>query len=438
MASRKKSAAELADAALELQVRLGSLGVRELVVPSHPTEKRPIVSHRGGAWTEAMAVAWFRRPPARDFQVGVLLRDLVVLDFDDMRQYERARARFPADLDAAPTERTSRGVHAFFRRCDRLDSAGVTDRVKVLRGPAGEQLDIDVKTVTDSLVGGVLTSGFLVVAPSAGRTWERSLLEVEPQPMSRALATWVASCYEEDRRQRGAPRKRKLGSRDAAPARKLREEECWNVQREDGTLRLRNDVDVDRADAEALMGGACTGTTTAWTRGGVYQGCSFRFDGPCPICGKAKHKNQFYVIWTALGGRVLKNHSTDCKPQGIPLPYKHLPTYQAAFDQLLASRSTARLDADAVLQVLSGLPPQELCATGESAWRVDDTFYCAVLVGGARQYAVVLPDTTDIGGSSGANVRLMKRPWDVQRRDWWQVYLQPGRYARLTSIRNNS
>lgn len=95
-----------------------------------------------------------KRKTLDEKDVGLLLRDLCVVDVDTFADADALEARFP-ELRAAPAEATARGRHYFFTRSPLADEHGYYD------GAAQRTPTVDFKT--RAWGGG---SGFVVVAPS--------------------------------------------------------------------------------------------------------------------------------------------------------------------------------------------------------------------------------------------------------------------------------
>lgn len=136
----------------------------DVLMPTVPGTKRPRFAHSHDRWTwdkfdSSMATAG----PGETSDVGVLLRDLCVVDVDDEDTARRLEARFPA-LFEAPLEKTSRGAHYWFERSPLAESRGYFD------GAAQRETGVDFKSVCASG-----TSGYVVVAPSQGKRWVRPL-----------------------------------------------------------------------------------------------------------------------------------------------------------------------------------------------------------------------------------------------------------------------
>jgi hypothetical protein len=96
------------------------------------------------------------------YDVGILLRDLCVVDADSKELCDELEARFPV-LTTVPCEVTAKGRHYYFRRSPKADLHGFYDgRAQVTHG-------VDFKTVCKNG-----TSGFIVASPSQGKSWIRA------------------------------------------------------------------------------------------------------------------------------------------------------------------------------------------------------------------------------------------------------------------------
>jgi P4 family phage/plasmid primase-like protien len=148
------------------------------------TDKRPIRSHRGGAWGWAnfdkfMAELPVGGPNEDDLgglDFGILLQTLAAVDFDDEKTALEFERRHPAML-SAPTEKTRKGRHVIFARPDYADAEGFYDGAR-------QKPDLPVDFKSKCSTG---TSGVLVVAPSLGKTWIRPPWECELQEIPREL-----------------------------------------------------------------------------------------------------------------------------------------------------------------------------------------------------------------------------------------------------------
>lgn len=149
---------------------------RDIVMPCRKNTKSPMYAHADGAWT------WARvdKTPLVGVDVGVLLHDLCVVDVDDHDIAASLEGSFE-ELRRAPCERTRHGMHYLFVRSATADSDGYYDgKSQVVDG-------VDFKTRCHTG-----TRGFVVVAPSTGKTWVRAPWCAAPFAISDDLLTHVA------------------------------------------------------------------------------------------------------------------------------------------------------------------------------------------------------------------------------------------------------
>ena len=182
----------------ELSEQRGASAGRLIPVHINPKKKQPIRRHKGGAWTDAMCDEFFTPAHFTPCRVGIILENLMVVDFDALCKYTEAAARF-AEVGTAPAERTSKGMHVYLWRTAAVEAAGITD--SPLRDPdvadakaARKRMSTDCKTRTANMTNGCYTGGLVVCAPTAGYTWVkgRSIFEVAPADPSAELIAWLA------------------------------------------------------------------------------------------------------------------------------------------------------------------------------------------------------------------------------------------------------
>lgn len=129
-----------------------------VLMPAPLGEKRPAYTHAAGTWTWAR-YDWVCRDQKAiaKHDLGLLVRDVIVVDIDTVKDADALESRFP-ELCTAPAETTARGRHYFFQRSAKADSDGYYD------GPAQRIPAVDLKT--RAWGGG---SGFVIVAPSTNK-----------------------------------------------------------------------------------------------------------------------------------------------------------------------------------------------------------------------------------------------------------------------------
>ena len=130
---------------------------RDVLMPAVRKEKRPGFAHAGGAWTWARWDWQAQTAEAAQYDCGLLLFDLCVIDCDTVEVADALEAEWP-ELAAAPMETTARGRHYYLLRSAKADTHGYYD------GSAQRRTAVDFKSRT---WGG--TSGFVVTAPSANK-----------------------------------------------------------------------------------------------------------------------------------------------------------------------------------------------------------------------------------------------------------------------------
>lgn len=125
-------------------------------------DKVPSFPHARGAWT------WSQYDDVspccnkkKDFQIGILCGRLCVIDVDDAETARGLEAAFPVlTTPSLPRAKTARGMHYYFRRSRTADRLGYWDGCSQVRP------GVDFKTRCSTG-----TRGFVVVPPSAGKTW---------------------------------------------------------------------------------------------------------------------------------------------------------------------------------------------------------------------------------------------------------------------------
>lgn len=146
--------------------------------------KAPAYSHKNGDWSwEKLGKAL--KTQKEDFNVGILLRTILVLDFDDTEEVERWTSRYKF-LGECPVQQTSKGQHFFMRRTPLCDELALYDKARCF-SIDGKLVDVDLKTLCKTG-----TSGVISVAPSDGKKWLKSLtdhvLPDIPDEFARTLA----------------------------------------------------------------------------------------------------------------------------------------------------------------------------------------------------------------------------------------------------------
>lgn len=435
------------EAAVKLQRELLKLKLDDIVVPVIPGKKQPCVKHAGGIWNTSRLNLFLHCSNPDEYEIGILLHDLIVIDFDKKKAYvdlcARLLAEYNYDLTTAVTERTSKGFHVFFRRCKRVNDLGMFDGARTLTED-GVKLDIDIKTETRSVKDGKATGGLLVVAPSRGRRWEpgRSIFEMAPTEIPEPLWKWLKKVWKNSplakapsARPPRAPTTPSLskGSRrpdaedDAEDARAedgataperpqfdaIRYDIAGRARfRENGTLELKPVSERDARAARAALGDDPSFQVAGvWGDPSSRTGLCIRYKGVCPICTKHKHSNTFTCFWRGGSRLVIKSKSPKkCitpltgefqRAMVVPLPSDVLAEYQDDFHVALAAANATFVPdgTGAFIATLraAGVPLSSKVRApkaGGRLWVLGDTAYAEIRVheGAPRSYLCVRED----------------------------------------------
>jgi hypothetical protein len=134
-------------------------------MPCSWRNKYPLFKHSKSAeWTHWHYEVWEKHADHGSSGIGILLHDMCVVDVDDMDTARRLELEFPVLCDSrVPCETTRRGKHYYFCRSDICDRYGFFD------GASQRVKGVDFKTRchTDA-------RGFVVTAPTHGRSWIRA------------------------------------------------------------------------------------------------------------------------------------------------------------------------------------------------------------------------------------------------------------------------
>lgn len=192
-----------------------SYGLRDLPIPGHPgASKNPMLRHRGGQYTRSAAdrlMNGTQAPPSPNPNLGILLIDLIVLDFDDGALYHQLlRGGVLPAAGSTPLARTKKGYHVFFRRSPLANELQLTDNARVFYDASGRLMELDVKTVTRGELNNVPTAGFLAVYPSPNKGWVVDIGDCAPMDIPDTLVRWLVEARRLAKSaDRIAPRKRK-------------------------------------------------------------------------------------------------------------------------------------------------------------------------------------------------------------------------------------
>lgn len=129
--------------------------------------KNPKYPHKDNQWTWDMA-----RKKNNEFigNVAILLKTLIVLDFDNNDLADKYEEKFPV-LKTCPSVRTKKGRHYYFKRTPLCNLYALYDHSRCFGSKADE---IDFKTICSTG-----TAGVVIVPPSKDKEWIRSLWDTK-------------------------------------------------------------------------------------------------------------------------------------------------------------------------------------------------------------------------------------------------------------------
>lgn len=301
------------------------------IVDGQKPEKNPARKHMNGQWTMQNAVRHFEFR-ARPFTlgrstVGILLSDMMVLDFDSSELYDKVVAKFP-EMEQTVRERTKKGMHIFFMRTPLVEELSLLDGARQFFGEEdGVALKLDLKTITSTT-----TSGFIVVAPSPGKEWITSLLDEKPQPLPDRLARWLAAardanpklisgagCSKGCSQAGGGPAKKKATKKGVAADVTVEAGTVVRLGRAGGLFVLPQ-VDLDAQDAHRQLGGLTIDAATDFRFFSDDLRSSYLFRDTstrCPICRDPEgHTSQYVVAYTTEGTRFVSSLNETCARGG--------------------------------------------------------------------------------------------------------------------------
>jgi hypothetical protein len=390
------------------------------------TGKTPVVCHREGQWDARKVVEYFSdrlRCGQHAPYLGLVLKSLFVLDCDTHEVARRLEARFPClRSDLVPKQSTRKGKHYVLMRTPLADYLGLTDSARGLR-EGGELLKVDIKTVTSTGTGGILS-----VWPSPEKRWQVPLLGLRPPPLPEELARWIHA------RKIGKGSGSGSGARAPRVERPLRlepgpgpgpghpapdEEPAKRAKRAHGGAVLLDTGELllapePRADAEGLraLGLSPGPRVNVWAPDGQGRSAPRRYSwwekvAPCPLCKKpGGHKsNQYSVRWDASSGEAhVGSFSTSCHQAAGWVP---VPRSKADRKQLRAHFERCMRPVRDVAPLRAWLEKAAPALAGHArlGWTTGPRWYLR-----AEEGSDYLEVASPLAGS-GWRLRLRAKPW---------------------------
>lgn len=159
--------------------------------------KNPLLRHMNNQYT------WetFQKTIFKDNgNIGILLKDLVVIDIDCKEYVEYFEKMFPILADVV-SEETKKGKHYFFKRTQLCNEYKINDLARCLKVD-NIKLPIDCKTITSTG-----TAGVIVVAPSADKKWVIPIYEKELTNIPDEITIYLKDNWANKIRERGETKK---------------------------------------------------------------------------------------------------------------------------------------------------------------------------------------------------------------------------------------
>lgn len=135
-----------------------------LIIPC-TSHKNPIFKHKNNAWNWDLILK-NQNEFGPDKHQAILVKDFVVIDFDNRSLAEKYENMFPI-LKTCPLVETFKGYHYYFERTKECDMYGLYDQSRCF-GRGNDELDFKSICSTG-------TAGVVVVPPSKHKTWIRKL-----------------------------------------------------------------------------------------------------------------------------------------------------------------------------------------------------------------------------------------------------------------------
>lgn len=154
-------------------------------------DKQPTIAHKNNSynWKNFNHPDITKRPTFIDKgNVGIILKDLIVLDIDDKTLSTNWETMFPV-LKTVVSETTRKGKHYYFKRTDLTDTYRIVDKAKCLLID-GIKPPFDIKTICSTGTGGII-----ICAPSPGKEWVISPYSKEIQDIPENLLNYINGFY---------------------------------------------------------------------------------------------------------------------------------------------------------------------------------------------------------------------------------------------------
>lgn len=156
------------------------------LMPSTKTGKLPKYKHKNNQYTSHDFLSCGHKE-CEDGCIMVLTKDIVVIDVDDETYcdtFENASQEFTHTVCC----KTRKGKHYYFRSTPKSLSVNMKDGARQMKLKNGEVLPIDIKTVTSTGTGGVIS-----IPPSPNKQWIRKLGQCDILPLPDTFVDFYTS-----------------------------------------------------------------------------------------------------------------------------------------------------------------------------------------------------------------------------------------------------
>lgn len=165
---------------IDLQTYLLEYFPGATLIPSREGGKIPLYKHKNGQYTSED----FLNKGHKECHYGCLIilpSSIIVIDVDDEDYCHTLEESIP-DMTKTVTCKTSKGRHYYFQSTTKSKDVNMQDGARQLKASTGEAFPIDIKTLTSSGTGGVIS-----IPPSPNKRWLRKLGNSQILPLPDAF-----------------------------------------------------------------------------------------------------------------------------------------------------------------------------------------------------------------------------------------------------------
>jgi phage/plasmid-associated DNA primase len=131
----------------------------------------------------------------KDDMVGVLLKDLIVIDIDEQYVIKEWEEDFPI-LKETVSEDTKKGRHYFFKRTPLCDELKIFDKSRGIKID-GKSVPVDIKTICSTG-----TAGVIIIAPSKDKKWFNSIYDDDIKDIPTSIIKFISNNWTEKKKRK--------------------------------------------------------------------------------------------------------------------------------------------------------------------------------------------------------------------------------------------